>query len=535
MIPVASHLRSELQSLAPPAAFVAALEYSRCRPLDAEAESAMREAAEKTANPFTLEPPVEPSSSSSSSSSVSVVILDLSASPPREVDSISAFGLVWAPIRSGFVKKAQEQIKRAAEQAELEKKKAEEEEERKKSESAADDGASKMDELIEALDALPTLTMPTVTESLVPGRSSIPASTLTPSMLPSESTSPDLVQFYSIESALFSAPPSAALGRYQQQMLQLPAALAANKAAMVEAESKGELGDIGALYIERKRLQAELRRMQTEVPPQADVVEVRDTIQLPYGLVPMGKQIYYLMRGSERDAWTGHRKLVISNIHPCGRFLPFPFASSHLGAPRTSFLGESSIFDRRVHGEAFSLVCNHQPIKATQLLYRGSRDGLTGLAWHQHVNHKGGPTLTLVRTKSKFVFAIYVAAGFTGVTGQLVTDAFLVGFGTKAEPRLQMLVTNHPETAIYQFDGRADEATARMFAVGSSAAVLNFSVNMAEGPNYAHLLTTERIYEVDPRGLLAITPESFAGANMFQIDEMETYLLAGEIDYRRKA
>ena len=110
-----------------------------------------------------------------------------------------------------------------------------------------------------------------------------------------------LVTFYSVPSALFQRPSSALL-TYEQRLKQLPSALASNAAAMKQAEESGEISDVGVLYLESKKLHSELSKLQSESPPANDLVEVRESMQLPLGFVPLDGKLVRQPRSSDRQS-----------------------------------------------------------------------------------------------------------------------------------------------------------------------------------------------------------------------------------------
>ena len=62
---------------------------------------------------------------------------------------------------------------------------------------------------------------------------------------------------------MFSAPPSDPLASYQSRLRQLPAALESNRLALELAEKSGKVSDVGAQYLERKQLRAEMQRLKS--------------------------------------------------------------------------------------------------------------------------------------------------------------------------------------------------------------------------------------------------------------------------------
>ncbi len=197
-----------------------------------------------------------------------------------------------------------------------------------------------------------------------------------------------LVQFVSLEHASYTAPVSAELA-HQQRLKQLPAALESNMRAMEAAEENGELSEIGALHLERKRLQQELKRLQNESPVGANIVEVRDTLKLPLGLVTLDGRRYCLQRGENGQAID--RRAGVMQIYTASQFKPTPL-DELLSAEQTP---GSEILTPYHTAALLRLFDNKQP--QMKLLYSGKRDGMTPAAFHRCCDGKG-PTLTVIRT-----------------------------------------------------------------------------------------------------------------------------------------
>jgi hypothetical protein len=354
-------------------------------------------------------------------------VIYLLSSFPSRVAQLSAFGLHWMPITRAFLERQKwwrdQRATAAGEQMEHERT----EKQRRESEK------NEEEELVEALDSLGetygSATAPTVENIPL----ELPPSPFTPDMLPSsESEDADFVTFYSVESALFSAPPAHELQQYQLRMVQLPAAIEANARALEEAESKGELADVGRLYMQRKHLQAEWEAFQREVPPKAELVEIRDTLRLPYGPVYLDGQLYFLLRSHDRALSTSleqMRRVVIARVHLCGRITNQPrlFVGEKCTTRVSGYsLGNlrKAIFSSPSLSSGFSsLFPSSSPhFRLDRLLYSGKKDGWTGKAFHEKVDGRG-PTVGLVRveyyqaatsiseTKSA-LFGFYVATSF---------------------------------------------------------------------------------------------------------------------------
>jgi hypothetical protein len=387
-VKAAVHLKAQLQS-SPPAELLTTLEASGCRPLDTESEQKLREvwekeqkkqkkatkagltapaeekvlaldAEEQKEQPSAL-PAASPSSSKDaepdpSSFTCPVIILDLSSSPAAEVTSISAFNLQWAPLKVSISQTggADVVVKHAKEAA-----------------------------------AVSSSTAATV-------HSHVPFS-LSSDLLPGSPQDGSVV-FYSVETALFSAPSSDSLGTYQQRLKQLPAALASNATAMSAAKASGELADIGALYLEKERLEEELARMKADVPPNADILEVRDTITLPFGLVPIDGRVYFLMYPSQKEKFMDTRRQAITDIHPCGRFHASPFADPNLAGG--SLAAKSKILTPK-HTTGLVKVCGGKRPQLMKLLYSGDRDGFMSADFHRQCDNKG-PTFIIIRSSAPY-------------------------------------------------------------------------------------------------------------------------------------
>ncbi len=410
---VAVHLLTELHGSLLTDEMLKTLEMAECRPmLDAVHVKMMIEQS-TTKDQSTTKEESEQKTTSVSSTVVSskitssfasaspVVIFNMSMSPPVEVESVNAFGLNWAPmheelLQDGSHKRTKFMHALTSGQVQI-----------RESNNNSNNNNSSLD----TLDTLGTLDTPSMSLTALPTVSTMPTShhveenknnasrsrfkSLSPNLLPMPASEGSVV-FCSAQSALFSAPPSSALGKYHQQLKQLPLALESNAQAMLLAEEKGEITEIGALYLERKRLVDEQKRMQAEVPPNADVIEVRDTLTLPFGFIPLDGNMYFLQPRSQKEQLSKKRKLALTAMYPCGKVNDdeSTFADSNFEHNLRVLPGSKIITSQHIAG--LIQVCEGRPqIKA--LLYRASRDGFKGSDFHRMCDDKG-PTLMIMRT-----------------------------------------------------------------------------------------------------------------------------------------
>ncbi len=138
--------------------------------------------------------------------------------------------------------------------------------------------------------------------------------------------------------------------------------------------------------------------MQSETPAGADVVEVRDTLKLPLGMVSLDGRLYFLQRVEEGLA--SDRRVATVQIHSASRFKPTPFAGlSGDGRQRSSQLEHlmpaSDIFTAKHTPALLRLFDNRRP--RMTLLFSGKRDGMTAADFHRRCDGRG-PTLTVIRT-----------------------------------------------------------------------------------------------------------------------------------------
>jgi hypothetical protein len=277
---------------------------------------------------------------------------------------------------------------------------------------------------------------------------SLPSSLL-PSVLPSRT---GFVNFYSVEESYFSAAPSSSLAAHHQRLKQLPLALQSNEQALSAAVTANEPADIGALYLERKRLMAELERMQRDAPPAADILEVRQTMQLPMGFVAVEGKLFFLQSaataaaaaaaGAESSGAAVDRRLTVAQVHPRGVFKPDPFACGEDGSDaqefRIGFGGFSGLRGSHILGPEHTsalrrLFDGKRP--RLELLYSARRDGGTPAAFHQKCDGRG-PTFTVIRCGDERGTIVGGWAGESWNTHntQYGSRVWLFNFGNKEVP-----------------------------------------------------------------------------------------------------
>jgi hypothetical protein len=255
-------------------------------------------------------------------------IIDMSVSPACEVSSITAFGLQWKPVG-------------------------------------------------------PRKTI--VDLACVPLFASLVAST------PTSCPCSHMIQFFSVESAAFSAPPSSELASYRQRMKQLPAALQSNQEAMEIAKQSGDLADVGALYLERERLEKEILCMRKAGPLAEDVIEVRHSMQLPIGMVTVDGKLYFLQHGIKSAQ---HCRVIAVQVHAAGRFKVSPFNEKNEDIARLPT--GSDILTLQHTPALLRFFCGQRP--RMKLLWSGKRDGMSPEEFHRRCDNQG-PTLTVIRTR----------------------------------------------------------------------------------------------------------------------------------------
>jgi len=212
------------------------------------------------------------------------------------------------------------------------------------------------------------------------------------------------VQFFSVKHSCLTVP-TAELAAQQQRIKQLPTALESNTAAMATAEVSGELADLGALYLERKRLEQELKRMQSG-PLAPDVIEVRYCMRLPLGVVTVDGRLYCVQRDDESGSVVD-RQIAAVQLHFAGHFSADPFGENDAGG----MCPGSEIFTRDHTLALLRLFDGQRP--SMQLLYHNKRHGMTTAAFHRCCDGKG-PTLTVIRTRPSDGSAGRIIGGWAG-------------------------------------------------------------------------------------------------------------------------
>jgi len=269
-----------------------------------------------------------------------VLIFDLTASPVCEVTSIRAFDLEWQPVgpRKIYVESATPS-------------------------TSAVSNSSERNEFIRAAG----LTI------------------MNPSTVSSSATH-SLVQFVSRQRASYAAPSSAELSHHQC-LKQLPKAIESNAHALKNAEDAGELADIGALYLEGKRLKGELQRMQNEPSVMANVVEVGATFQLPLGPVIVDGRRYFLHRDEAGQVCNRGVEVVLV------------YTADGFKVPTECHLTPGSGILTTRHTPALLHLFNKKHPHMV-LLFSSKRDGNSAVDFHRLCDGKG-PTLIVIRTSSR--------------------------------------------------------------------------------------------------------------------------------------
>ena len=174
------------------------------------------------------------------------------------------------------------------------------------------------------------------------------------------------------------------------------------------------MGDIGPLYLESKRLHSELAQLQSESAPAKDIVEVRESMQLPMGLVRLDGKLFYLMDG-ETSAY--NRQAVVAQMHPLGVTQPSLFAAvvkARLAAEKFISGIESSILTTLKHKQDLVALFASAKLPILTLLWSGAQHGFNAVTFHSYCDNKG-PTLTVVRS-GEYIFGGFNSASwdFTG-------------------------------------------------------------------------------------------------------------------------
>jgi hypothetical protein len=243
---------------------------------------------------------------------------------------------------------------------------------------------------------------------------------------------------------------------------ELPRALRANEEAMEVAEAQGELEDVGALYLERQKLLKELQALQRDVPPNADLVEVRDSITLPLGFVPLDGKIYFIQRKDlAGQSPISDEHVGVAQIHPGGAFKPEPFAAddgddSEEDDGSVALARESMILTPKDNLALRRLFGDARPHMT--LLWSGRTHGFTGQEFHARCDGKG-PTLTVIRARrdddevdddaaqtqtATRAFGAYTDESWRS-HGQTFggNNMFFFSLGSGAQPRVSKVVPQH--------------------------------------------------------------------------------------------
>ena len=133
-----------------------------------------------------------------------------------------------------------------------------------------------------------------------------------------------------------------------------------------------------------------------------EIVEVRESMQLPMGFVPLDGKVYYLMDG---EAATYNRQAVVAQKYPSGVMQPPPFAAGlveKLDSDRLSSHIKSSILTSLKHKQDLEKLFAPAKLPKLTLLWCGARDGFTADAFHSRCDNKGA-TLTVVRS-GEYIF-----------------------------------------------------------------------------------------------------------------------------------
>jgi len=326
--------------------------------------------------------------------SAGVRIVDLSVSPAMEVNNILAFGLEWRPIVPS--KQPQQPVASVA---------------------AASFNNSQQNAAASG------------------------SSLLNSSSICESSTDTPLVQFVSIQRAPFAAATPVGMA-HQQRIKQLPKALESNALALNTAEERGELQDIGVLYLERRRLLQELHRLQSSKCVGAEaVVAVHRTMQLPLGQVNIDGRRYYIHH-NDHSKETIHRSSVDMQIF-------MENSSNAIGA--VVLTPDSTILTAK-HTPGLMRLFNGK-VPKMKLLYSGKRHGMSAGDFHRLCDGKG-PTLTVVRSSIGHILGGWAEQSWSShahPNDTISSNTWLFSFGSQCEQ-------SHPVASKYE----PNNATSRM-------------------------------------------------------------------------
>jgi hypothetical protein len=141
-----------------------------------------------------------------------------------------------------------------------------------------------------------------------------------------------------------------------------------------------------------------LRLTQSDIPPNADVLEVRDTLTLPFGRVSLEGRTFLLMPAEKCESLHFTRKLAVTDVHPRGQFNRPQFADPTLGGFALS--SKSKILQPK-HIPGLIRVCGGRP-QLEELLYSSSRDGYNAADFHRLCDNRG-PTMIFIHSSHHFV------------------------------------------------------------------------------------------------------------------------------------
>jgi hypothetical protein len=393
-----------------------------------------------------------------------VTILDLTAAPARQVQTVRAKGLIWQPVGP---RKQKQQQQQKQEQQQEDEKKATEATSSSSSSSFTSSFVTAFPASFSSDSGAPVFVFPNAAStspakassnftggafSNAGGGTSL-ASALKLMTVGHDGSSSsgssggdggDRVTFFSSEAALYSAPPTAAYLAHQSLLTRLPREIAANQAAYDAAVETEKAEQIGPLFLEGRRLKAELMRAQEHVPQGGDVIEVRRSMTLPLGFVSLEGRLYFLQRnGGRGDGLPGPigQHVTVAQVHEYGEFKPSPFGDQTYVAG-VAALRNSSIFGPE-HMSAVMRLFDHRRPKM-ELLYCGERDGMTPQAFHRQCDHKG-PTLVVMRTHGgKNTPNARICGGWAGESWrsdstQYSSKAWLFSLGSTREPEVVRL------------------------------------------------------------------------------------------------
>jgi hypothetical protein len=459
---VAAHISAELHvdtQNDTTAALVSKLSAARCRSLTADAEEHLDKEMQQQRDARRLDKLAARKNAAADDNHAShpascefepadVYILNMLISPPRKVATISAFGLNWRPVGK-----------------------------RKQLVATSDSHA----EWIAVGDNKDT----------------------------EADNDKELVQFVSVQRAAFAIPPSDELASHQQRLKQLPIAIEANKVAMAEAEVSGELADVGALYLEQKRLKEELDRLQhSDMPAGRDIVYVHDMMQLSLGLVSIDDGLYFLQRTHANPVH--NRQLTVMQIRSAG---------THITPDPLGQVCKNSDILRRHHKSALlRLLDGQSPVM--NLLWSGKRDGMTTSDFHRLCNDKG-PTLTIIRTRlpngNGHIIGGWAGESWTSLNRYVSAHVWLFSLGDAASTEEAGVCVSKYRPHSSTTDILCHTSNGPAFGTQGCALAVLDSIKTGNS-HYAHLggCHLQAGYKPIPGGIMG-------GANAFGIDSIEVW------------